>query len=275
MRFQICDPRRVLAGAVRPQLVNGSETVFHDEQRLLIALIQDIQRIAQALRVNGPSPFRRLGVGIFHRVRAAGFHPFRYVHIRLGIDRIGHIVGKSDIVHGALRQDLLILRLHPDLIALPLQQLFRVSRIMSPAVDIGEEITHVHFLHRQHHIRRTAGKRIDGHHGNHAADLEIRIDLMPQLHRTGGRHQLMMCRLIHGLLRFLILRKNHAGIGPSVNVVLIVHLVVDLIEGHPVFHFIFIPFEADLCKPHKEINDPAVHPAAVRLRQMQRHLEMT
>ena len=46
---------------------------------------------------------------------------------------------------------------------------------------------------------------------------------------------------------------------------------VDLVEGQPVFYFIFIPLEAGGCKFHIEIDKLAVCPAAVFYAQSQRH----
>ena len=53
-----------------------------------------------------------------------------------------------------------------------------------------------------------------------------------------------------------------------------VTLVVDFVEGHPVFDLMLVALENNLRETHKEINHFAVGPAAVFLHQMQRHLEV-
>ncbi len=53
-----------------------------------------------------------------------------------------------------------------------------------------------------------------------------------------------------------------------------VALVVDLVKGHPVFHFVPIALEDHFGEAHKEIDHFTIGPAAVLLHQVQGHLEV-
>jgi hypothetical protein len=52
-------------------------------------------------------------------------------------------------------------------------------RILAAHVDVGKPVAAVHGVHRHHHIVRRAGQRIDRAHGNHAANLQRRVNLAP------------------------------------------------------------------------------------------------
>ena len=53
-----------------------------------------------------------------------------------------------------------------------------------------------------------------------------------------------------------------------------VSLVVDLIEGHPVLHFMLIALEDHFCKTNEKVDQLTVAPAAVFRHQVERHLEV-
>ena len=53
-----------------------------------------------------------------------------------------------------------------------------------------------------------------------------------------------------------------------------VTLVIDLVKGHPVFHFVLIALKDNFGEAHKEIDHFAVGPTAVLLYQMQRHFKV-
>lgn len=81
MSIEILHPVGVMDGTVHFQSVLHAQTVFHNEQRLVIAIIQIIHGHAQANRVDLTSPFRDLqirvaqgsnGVAIRHIFRCSG-----------------------------------------------------------------------------------------------------------------------------------------------------------------------------------------------------------
>ena len=141
-------------------------------------------------------------------------------------------------------------------------------------MHIPEQIPIMHGFHRIHHILGIAGIRIQRNTGHHTADFEIRIDPVPFLYHQGAGNQFMMYHLVHALLRMRIVVKYHSGTGIAKQRVLVIFLVVNFIEGHPVLHLIFIPFHD--CKGifHKKINHLPVFPAAVILHQMIRNFKM-
>ena len=145
---------------------------------------------------------------------------------------------------------------------------------MSPAHDVGEYISLVHGLHSLHDVIRVTGIGIERHKTEHAADLEIGIDLMALLHDDRGGHHLIVGRLIERLLGIFKLREADAGIGPAENIDSRIGLIVDLVEGHPIFDLILVALHDAQRVAHKEVHQFAVDPAAVFLCQVIRHFEM-
>ncbi|CAH0322832.1 hypothetical protein SRABI106_04440 [Rahnella aquatilis] len=141
-------------------------------------------------------------------------------------------------------------------------------------MDVAEQEAFVHCFNGIHHVVRMAGERIERHHGDHAANLKIRVDVMAKFHHFSAGHELMMQHLIHRLFRIFLLGKYHAGAAITEQRIFPVTLVIDLVEGHPVFHFAFVTLHHHLAETHKEIDDLTVFPAAVFLHQMPRHFEV-
>ena len=67
---------------------------------------------------------------------------------------------------------------------------------------------------------------------------------------------------------------DHAGTAVAEQRRAPVALVIDLVKGHPVFHFVLIALEDHFGEAYKEIDHFAVGPAAVLLYQMQRHFKV-
>ena len=145
---------------------------------------------------------------------------------------------------------------------------------MPAALHITEEPAVVHLPDRQNHIRRTAGIGINGHHCDHIADLKIRINLMTDLHCLSACYQFIVSALIHGFFRVWIGSEMRAAVCPAEDIILIIHLIIDLIKCHPVFDLVLIAFKTNFRKLHKEINGLSVHEPAVFFGQMIRHLKM-
>ena len=83
-----------------------------------------------------------------------------------------------------------------------------------------------------------------------------------------------MGRLIERLLGIFKLREADAGIGPAENIDSRIGLIVDLVEGHPIFDLILVALHDTQRVAHKEVHQFAVDPAAVFLCQVIRHFEM-
>ena len=132
----------------------------------------------------------------------------------------------------------------------------------------------MHSLYALHDILGITGIGIEGHEAEHAANLEIGVDLMSLLHHKGCCHHLIVGSLIERLLGILKFRKTDAGIGPAENIDGRVGLVVDLIEGHPVFDLILVTLHDAKSIAYEEIHQFAVGPAAVLLCQIVGHLEV-
>ena len=142
-------------------------------------------------------------------------------------------------------------------------------------MNIGVIIPFLHgFLGHQHILRLTGG-RVNGTHGDHAPDLEIRVDLVSGLHRQSAGNQLIVSCLVHDLLFVVSLLVADAGITVNTQFLLVIGLVVDLIKGHPVFYFVLVPLKAGHGKPQEKVNALPVPKPAVLLHQMEGHLKMT
>ena len=116
---------------------------------------------------------------------------------------VGHVVTEADVVHSSLGQDLRVAFFHYRRGSLSLPLLICISSVMSSAHNVGEYISLMHGLHSLHDVFRITGIGIERHEAEHAADLEIGIDLMALLHDDRGSHHLIMSRLIERLLGIL------------------------------------------------------------------------
>ena len=67
---------------------------------------------------------------------------------------------------------------------------------------------------------------------------------------------------------------HHAGAAVTEQRCTPVTLVVNFVEGHPVFDFMLVAFEYHFRETYKEINHFTVGPATVLLHQMQRHFKV-
>ena len=141
-------------------------------------------------------------------------------------------------------------------------------------MDICVVIPLLHGLLSHEDVLRTAGGRIDGTHGDHAADLKVRIDPVPRLHRQSAGHQLIVGCLVHDLLLVIPIPVADPGVSVDAQLTVEIGLVVDLIEGHPVGYFIFITLKTNRGEPDKEINDLPVSETAVLFCQVKGHLKM-
>ncbi|MNE89316.1 hypothetical protein D3C80_1867180 [compost metagenome] len=76
-------------------------------------------------------------------------------------------------------------------------------------MHIAKQEAFTHRLLRIHHVVRIAGERIQRHHGDHAANLQGRVDGMPQFDHLRAGDKLMVQHLVHALFRIRFLGENH------------------------------------------------------------------
>ena len=82
MLAQIADAVVVVNLAVSVNLIPRAETVFHEEQRFLVAVIHHIHGDAQAERVDAPAPFAGLNMRVLQRFNDIGGAGVAGVHLR-------------------------------------------------------------------------------------------------------------------------------------------------------------------------------------------------
>ena len=184
----------------------------------------------------------------------------------MGTDCTGHIVAEGDEVYRIHPHDLLITLLYFQFYAIFLKEASSIGRIITACLHIGKDQTHALFIHGFLNIIRVAAVRNQQLVADHAAHLGIRDDLMAVLRCQCACHKLVVGRLPTLLLDILTVFFYDTGTDKQM-----VFDAVDLVEGQPVFYFIFIPLEAGGCKFHIEIDKLAVCPAAVFYAQSQRH----
>ena len=97
---------------------------------------------------------------------------------------------------------------------------------------------------------------------------------MTCLHRQSAGNQLIVGRLVHNLFPVIPFLVANARVAVNAQFFLVISLIVNLIKGHPVFHFILIPVKAGHRKPHEKVNALPIAESAVFLHKMQRHLKM-
>ena len=122
-------------------------------------------------------------------------------------------------------------------------------------------------LHDGDHVVGCGGQRIRRHREDHAADLGVRDDLMPDLDCACRGNELMMTRLIEIRQRQLRLRRHDAAREQR-----LVQHGVDLVERQPVFYFIPIARKNRAHVPLIEADEVVTHPAVVCFRKMKRRL---
>ena len=110
MSIEILHPVGGMDGTVHFQSILHAQTVFHNEQRLVIAIIQIIHGHAQADRVDLTSPFRDLQIRVAQGSNGVAIrHIFQMLRIRG--DQPGGIVTESQKIAGVLSQKFVITRL--------------------------------------------------------------------------------------------------------------------------------------------------------------------
>ena len=187
---------------------------------------------------------------------------------------VGHVVAKAEVVAGAFTQNGLIAGFHLDVEATAFPFVEHVARVVAAQLHVGKHIAFTHRFLGEHHIFRLAGEWIERHHRQHAADFHLRVDATRGFHGESAGHELMVQHLVHGLFRIFMFGVDHAGAAVAEQRRAPVALVVNFIEGHPVFDLALVAFKHHFRETHKEINNFTVSPAAVLLHQVQRHFKV-
>ena len=84
----------------------------------------------------------------------------------------------------------------------------------------------------------------------------------------------MVGRLVHRPLGVAELGVFYPGVSPAIDIRLSLGLVVDLVEGHPVFDLVLVPLHDGDGVADKEVNAPAVEPASVVLGKVVGHFKV-
>ena len=239
----------------------------------MVSLIQKIQGIPEAFRINLPAPVACLHIRILRRVQSEERLPAVF-HFRTA-DGIAHVIAESNVIHAAFFQAGKVFLCHVQSHIVLSAERLHIRRILSEYMQVAVIIQPVfHGSQSSQLILRRTGPRIERYHGKHAADLEIRIDLMPQLHDSGACDHLVMDCLLKHCLDILVLFVTDSGIGPCSPSVFHISLIVDLIKGHPVFYLVPVTPHHCFGKTDKEIDQLPAAPSAVFRYQMVGHLKM-
>ena len=264
MRLDIGDAVGVVHSAVCFQCVGSAETVLHDHERQMIPSVVLVQRVAQAVRVQAPAPLAVHEVGVLGaHVQVAACR----LSDRVGGSTAGRVIGVGDHIHRTLLQVYHIFRRYVQIHAVFFPDLWCKVWVRTLGHHVGSVVDAFlqFFLHQQHVLGVTGQWVGTGSTADHAAHHIFRIDLMSTFHGTGAGHILVVQQLeilpdvLCRVTRDQIL--DHEG-----------H--VDLIEGEPVFDQTFVLPEERLSIAVKQLDQPAVLPAAKRFFQIQRHIVM-
>ena len=95
---------------------------------------------------------------------------------------------------------------------------------------------------------------VDRDIGHHTANLKLWIDFFAFDHGCRTGNQLIDARLKDECFFLTVILDDHGRIGPNVQRLLPICLIIDLIESHPIRHFVTIPLKDSLSEFDKEGN---------------------
>ena len=154
-----------MAAAVLLELVHGAHAVLDHEHRLLVAVVQLVQDIAQAQRVDGPAPRRLLALRVGRAAETVE-----------GIALLRHrraVVGEAHEVEGVLREQLGVALLHHGVRAAVVEDLAREPGVGPAAHDVDEEVLLAALLVGSEDVARLAGRRVDRAHRVHRGEHRV------------------------------------------------------------------------------------------------------
>ncbi len=145
---------------------------------------------------------------------------------------------------------------------------------MAAHLHVAEEERFVHLFERGDLVAGVAGLGIHRRHGEHAADLEIRIDLVALDDGFRRGEEFMMCDLVERRKLVFAVFVDDAGVREGRERHIDVALVVDFVERHPELDFVLVARKAGDREAHEEVDELAAAPAAVFFHERERHLEV-
>ena len=185
-----------------------------------------------------------------------------------------HVITEREIIHRALFENFKVAVFHLRSPTFVLPKFQRVRRIMSANMNIAEEERFIHLFECGKLVTRPASFRINRSHREHTTQSEIRIYFSAFDNRFCRRNKFMMSDLVHDFKSVFALFVNDAGICEREKRICNVALVVNLVERHPIFYFVFVAFETSHRETNEHINQFAVSPAAVFRDEVIRHFKM-
>ena len=266
----VVDARRAVR--VANHLVARAHAVLHHHQRNLIAVVDLVQGVAQALRVDLPAPVGALEVGV---LATKGHVALRHLNV-VRAHHVGHVVGErvevhlagSDVVHVALA--------HVELDAVLAPEAARVARVVAAYLHVGAIPVHAtHLALAGQDVRRVARGGVAQDEAVHVAHLELRVHRVGETNHAPGRHKLVVERLVALLRRGLGLggrplkATDHRGLEEVAHVT---GAAVDLVEREPVAHLVLVAVKDRGGVAHEEVDELAALPAVVLLHQGIGHL---
>lgn len=263
---QVADAVVVLNLACCIELVVRAQAVFHQEQRLLVAVIHHVHGDAQPQRIDAPAPVAARHVRVRQRFHHVGGAAVVVVHVGGGAAR--GVVAEGDEVDGVL-QDVGVFRRHCDAHAFLAEDAGGVGGISAARLHVDKEQVLAVFLQRGPHVFRLAGPRVEVAAGQHAAHLVGGVHFMGDARRQRAGHQFVVRGLVFHMFGVFVRFKHQPRAGERA-----VQQDVDLVEGQPVFHQPVEGFEAGAGVASEELHHLAVAPGAVFGHQVHRHVEV-
>ena len=268
MLAQVVDTVVVVDGAVLLDNVLGAQAVLDHKQRLLIAVVQVVERNTEAQRIDGPAPLALLQVGVLGAGEGVALGALDIGVIGTG-GATGAVVAKADEIDGVGGQDLAVLVGHAHIDAKTLELLDGICRVVAAALDVDEEIVVLVIELRLAHIARTAAVGVVATCGEHATDFDLGVDLVGDLGCPRAGDELVVGgQVLDGLL-VLALLKDQSGTHKRQ-----VQDHIDLVEGKPVLHQALVAGKDRGREVLVEVDELAVAPAAVLLDEVNRAVEV-
>ena len=268
MLAQVVDTVVVVDRAILLDNILGAQTVLDHKQRLLITVVQVVEGDAEAQRIDGPAPLARLQVGVLGAGEGVALGALDIGVIGTG-GATGAVIAKADEVDGVGGQDLAVLIRHAHIDAQALELLDGIGRVVAAALNVDEEIVALVVNLRLAHIARTAAVGVVATCGEHAANLDLGIDLVSDLGCPSAGDELVVGgQVLDGLL-VLALLKDQSGTHKRQ-----MQDHIDLVEGKPVFHQALVAGKDRGREVLVEVDELAVAPAAVLLDEVNRAIEV-
>ena len=268
MLAQVVDAVVVVDGAVLLDNVLGAQTVLDHEQRLLVTVVQVVEGDTEAQRVDGPAPLALLQVGVFGAGEGVALGLLDLGVIGTG-GAAGGVVAKADEVDGVVGQNLAVLVGHAHIDAQTFELLDGIGRVIAAALDVDEEVVVLVVELRLAHVARTAAVGVVATGGEHAADLDLGVDLVGDLGSPSAGDELVVGGQVLDSLLVLALLKDQAGTHKRQ-----VQDHVDLVKGEPVLHQALVAGEDRSREVLVEVDELAVAPAAVLLDEVDGAVEV-